>query len=151
MSEEAASVESKSNWYDSKTLVIAWVLVFFPVGLYGVWKSDDFIRNVKFGVSVACVIGFFGLGINFVHPLYVFVMYPTALFLLWRAPEISKKLTVRFAIGFPIILILALFAAGNGQTSVEGGTGGSCSAVITQGNCTYYRDDNCNVIGSSCS
>jgi len=149
--EKQADNADGPQWYDSKTLVIAWVLVFFPVGLYGVWKSDDFIRNVKFGISVACVIGFFSLNINFSHPLYAFVMFPAALYLLWRAPDITKKLTIRFALAYPIVLLLALYQLGNTPVGGVGGSGGSCSAVITEGNCTYFRDDNCNVVGQSCS
>jgi len=109
--ENPASQENTDQWYASKILVIAWVLVFFPVGLYGVWKSDDFIRNVKFGVTVACIMGFFSLGINFSNPLYLFVLFPIALVLLWRAPEVSNGLTLRFAFAYPVVIGFAYLVA----------------------------------------
>ena len=151
MSDEANSDETKAQWFDNKTLVIAWILTFFPVGLYGLWKNQEFIRNVKFGVTVAVVIAFV-LGINFTHPLYVFVAFPAGVYLLWREREALGGLWKRFAIAYPIVLILALINAAYAPTGGNGGElGGSCSAVITEGNCTYYRDDDCNVIGKSCS
>lgn len=110
MVEQASEIE-KANWYASKTLVIAWVLVFFPVGLYGVWKSDDFIKNVKFGISVACVMGFFSLGINFTSPIYMFGLFPIALVLLWRDKDISNMLTMKFAAAYPVVLAFALLIA----------------------------------------
>lgn len=111
MSEEAALAGDKGDWYVSKTLVIAWVLIFFPVGLYGVWKSDDFIKNVKFGISVACVMGFFSLGINFTSPIYMFGLFPIALVLLWRDKDISNMLTMKFAAAYPVVLAFALLIA----------------------------------------
>lgn len=139
------------HWYDNKNLVIAWILAFFPIGIYGLWKNQEFIRNVKFGVTVAVAMAFV-LGINFTHPLYVFVAFPAGIYLLWKNREELGGLWKRFALVYPIILVLALLQATN--TPVGGGgsiLGGSCSAVITEGNCTYFRDDDCNVISKSCS
>ena len=151
MSDEANSDETKAQWFDNKTLVTAWILTFFPVGLYGLWKNQEFIRNVKFGVTVAVVIAFV-LGINFTHPLYVFVAFPAGVYLLWREREALGGLWKRFAIAYPIVLVLALINAAYAPTGGSSGElGGSCSAVITEGNCTYYRDDDCNVISKSCS
>lgn len=150
MSEETAKGEQKSNWFDNKTLVIAWILTFFPVGIYGLWKNQEFIRNVKFGVTVAVAMAFV-LGINFTHPLYVFVAFPAGIYLLWKHRGELSGLWKRFAFAYPVVLVLALLQAAN--TPAGGGSilGGSCSAVITEGNCTYYRDDECNVISKSCS
>jgi len=152
MSDETAR-EAKQDWYKSKTLVLSWVLIFFPVGLYGVWKGDHFIKNVKLGIFVAVAMAFLGLGINFTHPLYVFVCFPVGLYLLWRDKEIDRKIFKRFAFAFPVVLFLALIQASytSAPNTNDGGSGGSCAAVITEGNCTYYRDDNCNVISRSCS
>lgn len=150
MSEETAKGEQKSNWFDNKTLVIAWILTFFPVGIYGLWKNQEFIRNVKIGVTVAVAMAFV-LGINFTHPLYVFVAFPAGIYLLWKHRKELGGLWKRFAFAYPVVLVLALLQAAN--TPAGGGRilGGSCSAVITEGNCTYYRDDDCNVISKSCS
>lgn len=150
MSEETATGEQKSNWFDSKTLVIAWILTFFPIGIYGLWKNQEFIRNVKFGGTVAVAMAFV-LGINFTHPLYVFVAFPVGVYLLWKNREELGGLWKRFAFAYPAVLVLALLQAANAPTGGGSTLGGSCSAVITEGNCTYYRDDNCNVIGKSCS
>jgi len=150
MSEDTATGEQKSNWFDNKTLVIAWILTFFPVGIYGLWKNQEFIRNVKFGVTVAVAMAFV-LGINFTHPLYVFVAFPVGIYLLWKHRGELGGLWKRYAFAYPVVLVLALLQAAN--TPAGGGSilGGSCSAVITEGNCTYYRDDDCNVISKSCS
>ncbi|GLQ19037.1 hypothetical protein [Maritalea porphyrae] len=139
------------HWYDNKNLVIAWILTFFPVGIYGLWKNQEFIRNVKFGVTVAVAMAFV-LGINFTHPLYVFVAFPAGIYLLWKNRKELGGLWKRFALVYPIILVLALLQAANTPVGGAGSIlGGSCSAVITEGNCTYFRDDDCNVISKSCN
>ena len=151
MSDETSTDEAKGQWFDNKTLVIAWILTVFPIGLYGLWKNDGFIRNVKLGVTVAVVMAFV-LGINFTHPLYVLVAFPAGIYLLWKERETLGALWKRFLIAYPIVLILVLINAAYAPAGGSGyELGGSCSAVITEGNCTYYRDDNCNVISKSCS
>jgi len=48
---ENTSVSKKSSWYDNKVIVIALLVVFFPVGLYGMWQNKQFTNKTKWIVS----------------------------------------------------------------------------------------------------
>jgi hypothetical protein len=43
--------EQKSVWYEKRSIVILWLIFFFPVGLYGMWKSSQFSDMVKWIVT----------------------------------------------------------------------------------------------------
>ena len=119
-------------------------MTFFPVGLYALWKGSVFERNWKIGITVVIAVLFIA-GINFTNPIYVFLLYPGGVFLLWQDKTIARKTVYIFAGCW--ILVFLLFASQYGGGSSGGGT---CSAVMTQGNCTYDRDSNCNVIAREC-
>lgn len=38
-------------WYENRILVIALVIAFWPIGIYGIWKSSQFERPWKLGVT----------------------------------------------------------------------------------------------------
>lgn len=42
-------------WYENKSAVILWLIFFFPVGLYGIWKSSQFSDKTKWIVT-GCVV-----------------------------------------------------------------------------------------------
>lgn len=138
---------SETSWRNNRDLVVFWLLVFFPVGLWALWTGNCFEKNRKIQITVAVVallvIG--SLGVNTF--LYFFIAWPIALYLLWRNQGESKK-WFYIAVGAFIVLGVVNLSNGGGGGS---GDGGSCAAVTTQGNCTYYRDDNCNVIARQCS
>lgn len=46
----------KSKWYDKKFIVIALLFLFFPVGLYGLWKGSIFNRNTKVGLTILFIL-----------------------------------------------------------------------------------------------
>ncbi|QDG77572.1 hypothetical protein [Labrenzia sp. PHM005] len=149
-----AQETSGEGWTGNKPLVIAWLLIFFPVGFYGLWKGDVFERNWKIGITVLVLIAFFPLGVRFVHPAYVLLAYPVGLYLLWQAPSVRRATFYKFAAAWCAVFVL--FAVNNlagpsGGFEDFGEEGGSCAAVMTQNNCTYYRDSDCNVIARECS
>ena len=43
--------EQKPGWYENKAAVILWLGLFFPVGLYGIWKSSQFSDKTKWIVT----------------------------------------------------------------------------------------------------
>lgn len=43
--------QTSNNWYDKKWLVYLLCIVFFPVGLYALWKNQSISKFVKIGVS----------------------------------------------------------------------------------------------------
>jgi hypothetical protein len=47
------------KWYEKTWLVIIIIILFFPVGLYGLWKSSSISKGWKWGVTV-----FYGLFIS---------------------------------------------------------------------------------------
>jgi hypothetical protein len=143
--------ENQDSWVDNRTLVIAWLMVFFPVGLYGLWKGNLFDRNWKIGITVLVAALFLVAGINFTNPIYVFALFPGALVLMWRDAAIARKVIYRFAACWPVVVMLFLYEKDAALgTASDLAVGGSCSAVMTEGNCTYYRDSDCNVIARQC-
>lgn len=42
---------SKLKWYDNKTTVIVLLFLFFPVGLFALWKSGSFSKVAKWGLT----------------------------------------------------------------------------------------------------
>ena len=139
---------SNPRWQDRPSLVYAWLLLFFPLGLYGLWSSGLMEPRRKWQITgvvgVLLVLGSVGL-LNY---LYALVFAPAAIWLLWRDKTISRTTFRYFAIGAAIAALMAL-ASATAQMGPGAGAG-SCAAVQTYGNCTYYRDDQCNVIGQSC-
>ena len=49
------------KWYDNKALVIVLLIVFFPVGLYALWKNQHFSKNAKLVgtliILLLCLVG----------------------------------------------------------------------------------------------
>lgn len=141
------------DWKDNRTFVIAWLLVFFPVGLYGLWKGNCFDSNWKVGLTVLVVVVFLVMGMRLVHPAYVFLFYPAALFVLWQDKGVKRATFYKFAGGWAVVFVLFVMNGLAGPASYQDlyEEGGSCAAVMTQNNCTYYRDSDCNVIARECS
>lgn len=46
----------KVLWYENKLIVLILLIVFFPIGLYALWKNDAIAKSIKIVVTV-----FFGL------------------------------------------------------------------------------------------
>ncbi len=42
---------NKKSWYESKAVVIFLIILFYPVGLYGMWKSSRFSGKTKWIVT----------------------------------------------------------------------------------------------------
>ena len=138
------------SWKQRPRLVFAWLLLFFPVGLYALWSGNLVDRKRKWMITGAVAAILLVATSTFLNLLYALILVPLALWILWRDPEISRPIFYRFAAGGALAALLTLFNL-PGQTVQESTPeGGSCAAVQTSGNCTYYRDDQCNVIARSC-
>lgn len=144
--------QQKTPWYNKQALLIAWLLVFVPVGLFGLWKTSVFQKNIKIVIAIGVVILLFAGLFNAGNPVHPFVLFPIAIYLLWKSSDVRRTVTMRFAAAWVVVVILFLMSAllGGGSNN-DDYIGGSCSAATTEGNCTYFRDDNCNVIGKQCN
>jgi hypothetical protein len=49
---------STSKWYNKKSIVILLLFVFFPVGLYGLWKGSSFGKVGKFALTAVLAVLF---------------------------------------------------------------------------------------------
>ena len=47
---------TQSKWYDKTWLVIILCIIFFPAGLYGIWKNQSISKGWKIGVTVVIVL-----------------------------------------------------------------------------------------------
>src|ERR1039458_5491902 len=44
------------KWYDNSGLVVLLCVLFFPVGLYGLWKSPKFSKGLRAGITAVIAI-----------------------------------------------------------------------------------------------
>jgi len=135
---------SITGWKNNKTLLHAWLLIFFPVGLYALWTGDVYEKQTKAMITGGVVIAFLVLGVAF-DALLALVFAPLAVFLVWKDKGIKRPTVYKFAAAAGVFVLLFL-AAPTRQSGYDDG-----SAVFQDGNCTYYRDSNNNVIGRSCN
>ncbi len=132
------------RWQERASLLFAWLLLFFPIGLYGLWSSTLFAQNRKWQITGAVVLVLVVTSAGLFNLLYALLLVPLAIWLLWRDRDLSRTTFRYFAVGGGVAALLALGSAGSGG----GGFGaGSCTEVQSQGGWTYYRDADCNVIG----
>lgn len=55
--------DTQRKWYDSKAIVILLLILFFPVGLYALWKGQNFstvVKGILTGVICLAVLGSMG-------------------------------------------------------------------------------------------
>lgn len=50
---------TQSKWYDKTWLVIVLCIIFFPVGLYALWKNQSISKGWKIGVTVVITLAVF--------------------------------------------------------------------------------------------
>jgi cell division protein FtsW (lipid II flippase) len=60
-------VERKKEWYESRKAVYFMLVLFFPMGLYGLWKNESFGRPAK--ILATSIIGAIVIGYTFIEPL----------------------------------------------------------------------------------
>lgn len=135
-----------SRWTDDRTLVIVWLLLFFPVGLYGVWTGRAFDRRAQWIVTGIVAAAFLVLGATgLTNLVYAVVLCPAALYFLWRMPSIPRS---RKWVYSGIIAVLVLLGLGSGGEELR--RAGEMADVIDGGACSYFRDSSGNVIGRAC-
>jgi len=72
---------------------------------------------------------------------------PVGLYAPWRSEYFEKR--TRWIVTGGVVLLLAHLPTPGQMGGISGG--GQCAATFTQGQCTYFRDDRCNVIGKTCN
>ena len=135
-----------TKWYENRTLVIVWLLLFFPVGLYGLWKSDRFQRQRQIWITVAVVAVFLLLGGSLMLNLaYGLVACPLALILIWRDSALARRTKWVISAATVVFALISLSA-----DDMQGGRGGGMAGLLHGNDCTYFRDSTGNVISRSC-
>ncbi len=83
--------------------------------------------------------------------IFLIVIPPLGIYLLWKGEHFDSKKRKIISIVSVLWMVLYLVDAQMGASS-QGGYDGyqSCSATFYENGCTYYRDDNCNVVAKSC-
>lgn len=74
---------------------------------------------------------------------------PLGIYLLWKCGFFDHK-TKWILTGVSGFWFLIYLAAQNPEQDGYQESYGSCSATFEQNGCTYFRDDNCNVVAKSC-
>lgn len=59
--------EKIRDWYESRKAVYFMLVLFFPVGLYGLWKNESFQRPAK--ILITAIIGSIVITYAFIEPL----------------------------------------------------------------------------------
>ncbi|MGL1921922.1 MAG: hypothetical protein OCD03_12930 [Hyphomicrobiales bacterium] len=145
--------EPRKTWLENRTIIIAWLVFFFPIGLYAVWKSSIFDDNQRKTITVVVLIvsvGFLFFGLrSFRDILFVFILCPGAIYLLWNDSSVKKTTTYLFC-GAMVVVFVTYFNGYVGGGGGEPAYNSDCVAVLEKGGCTYYRDANCVVIQTTC-
>lgn len=50
--------QTQNHWYDKTWLVVVLCIFFFPVGLYGLWKSPTISKEWKIGITIVAALLF---------------------------------------------------------------------------------------------
>ena len=78
--------------------------------------------------------------------IFLIVIPPLGIYLLWKGNHFDAKkrkiISVISALWFVLYLVDASM-----EPSYQSG---DCSGTFYEGGCTYFRDDNCNVVAKSC-
>ncbi len=120
------------SWQNHKTLLYAWLLIFFPIGLYGLWTGSLFDTRKKWMITGGVVLVFLLTGAGF-NALLALILAPLAVILLWKDTSIQRPTVYKFGAGAAVIFLLFI------------------AAPAQQGDdCTYFRDSNYNVFARSC-
>lgn len=69
-------------------------------------------------------------------------------YLMWKGGHFTKNIRMIISGVLVLVVLYNMSSSGTGGDSFDSG---SCRATFTSGNCTYFRDSSCNVIGSSCN
>jgi len=94
------------KWYEDDFILAGWFILFFPIGLYGVWIRNNFGQKKKYLFAI-----FSFLGIVFVSrsklyfPVY-FIVLPVYLWVLMNKKIYSRSLKSCFLIPTIVVLIL---------------------------------------------
>ncbi|TVZ38932.1 hypothetical protein P886_3317 [Alteromonadaceae bacterium 2753L.S.0a.02] len=81
--------------------------------------------------------------------LLLIFTWPLGLYGLWKGKHFTVSL--RWVVtGLMVLRAIYNFTTVTPQSSDPTYNYESCAATITEGNCTYYRDDDCNVVARLC-
>lgn len=137
------------TWHRNRTLVIAWLVYFFPVGLWGLWASDRFAHTHKIIITVVTAVGVLLIAaVPYLNILYLLIAWPAVLVLVWRDRELTQIPRLGFAGASALALLI--FVAGLAGGGYSSGDGAGMARTIEGGGCTYFRDSSGNVIGRQC-
>ena len=56
--------QTKPRWYDNKTVVVVWLILFCPVGLYALWKNRSFTVKTKWILTGVVVLVCLAVGVQ---------------------------------------------------------------------------------------
>ena len=76
------------------------------------------------------------------------VLPPVGIYLLWKGKHFDlkkRKIITGISVAWFLLYLIDASMAPSHQDGY-----GSCSATFYENGCTYYRDDNCNVVAKSC-
>lgn len=142
--------DKPKTWLENRTIIIAWLIFLFPVGLYAVWKSSIFDTPQKQKITGIVLLVTLGAGLigleDIRNTLYIFILYPIAIYLLWKDINVVK--VTRYLFCGALVVIYALYFGSGITGNVY--KPDNCIAVQEQNGCTYYRDENCIVISRVC-
>ena len=81
--------------------------------------------------------------------ILLIVLPPLGIYLLWQGQHFDLKKR-KIITGVSVAWMLLYLIDASMAPSDSGYEYGSCSATFYENGCTYYRDDDCNVVAKSC-
>jgi len=146
-----------TKWFEKKTFVFAWIALFFPVGLYGLWQNQtDFDTQKKWMITVGCILALLILGDSI---YFIFCLFSIMAYISWADQSIEDKtrwmLSGFFALLALLLLVLIITVPAGYESSYydtmidqSGNSTYSNTTINHSINGSYVGDGNCSYVTS---
>ncbi|VAW79529.1 hypothetical protein MNBD_GAMMA12-1214 [hydrothermal vent metagenome] len=103
--------KTNKKWYEINDLLIGWIIVFFPIAIYGYWQRKEYDKNTRWLYSIITVIAamsLLGLGSTSRYAVF-FLAAPGYAWYVWSSDIASKAQKIPLVVA-AALLVLSGFA-----------------------------------------
>lgn len=144
-----------TKWFEKKVFVFAWLVLFFPVGLYGLWQNQtDFDTSKKWMITIGCILALLFLGDSI---YFIFCLFSIMAYISWIDQSIEDKtrwmLSGFFALLALLFLVLIIaepegYESSYSNTTIapSGNSSYSDTIIDHSSNGSYVSDGRCSYV-----
>jgi len=134
---------SDQIWYENNEVLYGWIIIFFPVAIYGYWQRKDFDQNTRWIYTViTAVVAVSLLGLDSVTRYAIFLLAaPGYAWYIWSNEKVNKPHKLPLVIGAVVLVLSGISELGSRNSG--GYNNSSCPRMIRSSNgCTVvYKCD----------